>query len=192
MKLDIITDTVNIKFSKKNSIDGIFILNDSTKVCAGNIHKFIIRTHNAVSDPIVLEKEASFNLVRDCAEALLEDPTGKYRALVRYSKMGRGIKVNIELIGPKPIWLAEYQIIGFDFEEIIVPALGGQSINKEMPEGKTLSYKYPFWWNAQFVIGCLAADLRGGVRPGGPGEQGLIHPHGLGLLVIGDEESLSL
>ncbi len=45
------------------------------------------------------------------------------------------------------------ELNGLNFDEILIPALGGQSINKSMPEGTTLPYKYPFWWNAQFVLG---------------------------------------
>jgi hypothetical protein len=49
--------------------------------------------------------------------------------------------------------LIEWKLSGLKLNEVLVPALGGQSIKTSAPLGTALSYKYPFWWNAQFVLG---------------------------------------
>jgi hypothetical protein len=56
--------------------------------------------------------------------------------------------------------MAEWRLDGFALDEVIVPALGGQTLTRDMPAGESVAYKYPFWWNAQFAIGTQA---RGGI-----------------------------
>ena len=85
--------------------------------------------------------------------AVLKSDDKKYFTDLKYVANNSGINLKVFVTAPKPIWLVEWQLSGFEFEEVLVPALGGQSISKDMPNGKTLSYKYPFWWNSQFIIG---------------------------------------
>ncbi|MCF8260913.1 MAG: DUF6259 domain-containing protein [Melioribacteraceae bacterium] len=144
-------DSLRINFAEDFSIDGLFILNESTKVCANGNQKIVIRTRDAVSDPVVLEKITSSEVKDDSVTLNFEDEENS--AQLKFIKNGRGIRAAIHAKAASPIWLVEWQINGFNFEEVLVPALGGQQITKEMPKGKTLSYKYPFWWNSQFVIG---------------------------------------
>lgn len=151
--MEILSNSLRIQFSKANSIDGLFILPKSTKVCADGLHKIIIRTHNAVSDPVVLEKIKYQAHNDEKTELFFESDEKEYSAVIRYSKKNDGIGVHLKANSPKPIWLVELELSGFSFNEVLIPALGGQSISRNMPEGKMLSYKYPFWWNSQFFIG---------------------------------------
>lgn len=153
MRTNIQSDSLRIDFAEDFSIDGLFILKESTKVCADGEQSLIIRTHNAVSDPAVLQKIKSIEPNEDSIQFRFADESEEYSSIVEFVKSTNGVKVKIKTTAPRPIWLVEWKLNGFDFDEVLVPALGGQSISNEMPQGKTLSYKYPFWWNSQFVIG---------------------------------------
>lgn len=147
------SDSLRIDFAEDFSIDGLFILKESTKVCASGEQSLIIRTHNAVSDPTVLQAIKSIEQNQDSTRIYFADESKEYSAIVEFIKSAKGVLVKINVDAPRPIWLVEWKLNGFNFDEVLVPALGGQSISNEMPNGKTLSYKYPFWWNSQFVIG---------------------------------------
>lgn len=151
--MEILSNSIKLQFSPSSSIEGIFILPMGTKVCADGLQKIIIRTHDAVSDPVVLEQIQSHEINDDYAEFYFKNDDGEYSATIRYSGKNEGIRVKLNVKTPKPVWLVELEFSGFMFEELLVPALGGQSISKHMPDGKVLSYKYPFWWNSQFIIG---------------------------------------
>lgn len=153
MTQQIQSDSLRIDFAEDFSIDGLFILKESTKVCAGGEQSLIIRTHNAVSDPTVLQTVKSIEQSQDTIQLYFADESKEYKSVVEFIKSANGVLVKIKIDAPHPIWLVEWKLNGFKFDEILVPALGGQSISNEMPKGKTLSYKYPFWWNSQFVIG---------------------------------------
>lgn len=153
MTTNIQSDSLRIDFAKDFSIDGLFIFKESTKVCAGGEQSIIIRTHNAVSDPTVLQTINSIEQKDNSIQFHFADESEEYSAIVSFLETKKGVKVKLRATAPRPIWLVEWKLNGFDFDEVLVPALGGQSISKEMTKGKTLSYKYPFWWNSQFVIG---------------------------------------
>ncbi len=153
MTQQIQSDSLRIDFAEDFSIDGLFVLKESTKVCAGGEQSLIIRTHNAVSDPTVLQSVKSIEQSQDTIQLHFADESKEYKAVVEFIKSANGVLVKIKVDAPRPIWLVEWKLNGFDFEEVLVPALGGQSISNDMPKGKTLAYKYPFWWNSQFVIG---------------------------------------
>ncbi|MCF8355476.1 MAG: DUF6259 domain-containing protein, partial [Melioribacteraceae bacterium] len=146
------SDSLRIDFAEDLSIDGLFVFPKGTKVCANGKQKIIIRTHNAVSDPVVLEKITSSEITNDTVTIQFDD-NNHYSAKIFFSKSNRGVKVLIRINSAKPIWLVEWELSGLVLDEVLVPALGGQSISNNMPAGKTLSYKYPFWWNSQFVVG---------------------------------------
>lgn len=154
MKHQVNSDSIRIDFTEDFSeIKSLFILPDSTKVCAGGEQSFVIRTYDAVSDPVILEEISSFGINGNSVVLKFADKKNNYKAEINFSSIGNAVKAKIKIEAPKPVWLSEWNLTGFDFEEILVPALGGQSISKDMPVNKTLSYKYPFWWNSQFVIG---------------------------------------
>ncbi len=134
-------------------IEGIFILPDRTKVCAQGILNFFIRTRDALSDPVFLSEYEDVQSDDEKITFRLRDDSGEYSAFFNLTSSGNGIRLRIEVISPEPLWLIEWKLSGFDFDKIIIPALGGQEISGDMPDGSTLSYKYPFWWNAQFALG---------------------------------------
>ncbi|MHB8579251.1 MAG: DUF6259 domain-containing protein [Ignavibacteriaceae bacterium] len=139
-------------------IESILDLISNKKISTGGIQSIVIRVPGAVSDPIILnkatlnksnEKELRFNYF---------DETENYKAELILTSTGEGIWYRIIASAPEPIWLVEWKLSGLNFDEVIIPALGGQSLKKEMSPDTTLSYKYPFWWNAQFVIGMLETN----------------------------------
>ncbi|MBN2413077.1 hypothetical protein JXQ31_15430 [candidate division KSB1 bacterium] len=138
---------------KSSDFDRIFILPKRTDVCLSGKQKILIRSYNAVSEPVVLlafkisEKEDS-GLQID-----FSDTDRQNTAVLFIQSTDLGLRFDISVQAREPVWLIEWQLTGFDFDEIIIPALGGQSISNDMPEETTLSFKYPFWWNAQFAIG---------------------------------------
>ncbi len=134
-------------------IEGIFILPERTKVCAQGILNFFIRTRDALSDPVFLSTYEDFQYEAEKISYRLRDDSGNYAALFNITSSDNGISLKLEVTSPEPVWLIEWKLSGFDFDKIIIPALGGQEISGNMPEGNILSYKYPFWWNAQFVLG---------------------------------------
>lgn len=133
--------------------------------------EFIVRTPDELSEPVHLSNEAVDSRQRDSELSMtLTDPTGKFSGKVDVSRTNHGFGFHLNVKAPKTIWLVEWKITGLLVNSVIVPALGGQVLDKEMPVGTTVSYKYPFWWSAQFVIGQTG---RGGVMLGshdpGPG-----------------------
>jgi hypothetical protein len=127
-------------------------------ICLNGNQSILIRSPHDISEPALLV-HGRFLPRRGCCTYELFDSTRKYRAEIRLDDSEDGLRFSMHVKAPRPIWLVEWRLSGLDAEEIIVPALGGQSLTRSMPVDTTVSYKYPFWWNAQFAIG--AAD-RGG------------------------------
>lgn len=147
---------IEIIFNKNPfHIEGIFILPNRTKVCANGIQNFIIRTPDALSDPVFLTRYEKFGYDDGIISFTLTNDPGDYRVLFNISSSEFGLQFRVSASGPSPIWLVEWKLSGFSFDKVIVPALGGQVLTVNMPEGNVLSYKYPFWWNAQFVEGMI-------------------------------------
>ncbi len=139
-------------------IEGIFILPERTKVCAKGLLNFFIRTRDALSDPVFLSGYRDVIFKEDEISFLLIDDSEKYSAQFNIISSDAGIRIRVDVSAPEPVWLIEWKLSGFDFDKLLIPALGGQEISSKMPEGNTLSYKYPFWWNAQFAMGMKEDD----------------------------------
>ncbi len=122
-------------------------------VCLNGKQSFLLRTLLDVSEPIFMDRCRSFGSSPDGIRFIVTDATGKYTLTVTVVEAGGEIRFGLRAVAPLPVWMVEWQISGLRLKEVIVPALGGQSISDQMPDGNTLSYKYPFWWNARFVIG---------------------------------------
>ncbi|HEX2866959.1 MAG TPA: DUF6259 domain-containing protein [Ignavibacteriales bacterium] len=131
------------------------ILNRETgqRYSADGKQSVVLRVPSHVSEPAILsnldEAEPSPNGVR----LSLSDETGMYKAELYLSEAEEGIRFSLKATGPEPLWMAEWRLSGLEFENVVIPALGGQMLTRDMTPDTTLSYKYPFWWNAQFVIG---------------------------------------
>jgi hypothetical protein len=126
--------------------------------CRNGSQSVIIRSPKHISDPVLLSVLSSFHANDESIHFILTDDTGENKADIKITDSKYGLRFSIKISASEIIWLSEWKLTGFRFDNIIVPALGGQSLSAEMTPGTTLSYKYPFWWNAQFVIGESGGD----------------------------------
>ncbi len=145
-KLEILFDKnpVFIKYIK-NKLTG-------TKFCINGKQTIIIRNPMHVSDPIYLFDVKSFSSNENGFKLIFGDDSGN-TAVIKIISEEDDLKFQINVESAESVWLVEWRVSGFQFEQITIPALGGQTLTKDMTPETTLSYKYPFWWNAQFVIG---------------------------------------
>lgn len=136
-------------------VESFFYLPNSTNVCSHGKQSLILRIPDRVSEPFLLTEVKNINQKENSVSFHLEDVTSEFRANIKITSCEDGIKFNCKVEGNKPIWLIEWKLSGLKLNEVLVPALGGQSIKRNAPLGTFLSYKYPFWWNAQFVLGSI-------------------------------------
>lgn len=128
-------------------------LPDNEKICVNGEQTILVRTATAVSEPVILSQVTHVPSGMAGLHLIFSDSSNQYLADMVITEKEHGIFWRVNVSAPEPIWLIEWKISGLNFDEVIIPALGGQALKKEMPAETTLSYKYPFWWNAQFVIG---------------------------------------
>jgi hypothetical protein len=121
--------------------------------CTDGEQSLIIRVPSKVSDPIFVTRVESTGEIDDGIRVNACDETGRYRVRLDITATGEGLRFDAEVSAPEPVWMAEWRMSGLELSSVILPALGGQALDRRMPIGTMLSYKYPFWWNAQFVIG---------------------------------------
>jgi len=121
--------------------------------CKDGKQMITIRSPLHISDPSAIYILSSFSKTEDEIRFKLVDDENENAAEIIIAETNYGARFKISFSASEVIWLAEWKLSGFLFDNVIVPALGGQSLSKEMTPETTLSYKYPFWWNAQFVIG---------------------------------------
>lgn len=131
-------------------------------VCAGGEQRLLLRLPSEPADPVHLTAVSEVVPSGDALGFTVEDETGRYRVRVGIAASEGGLRFELHAEGPEPIWVVEWKLSGLNLREIIVPALGGQALTAAMPADTQVSYKYPFWWNAQFALGELA-DGAGGV-----------------------------
>jgi hypothetical protein len=125
-------------------------------VCSRGELSAIVRFPHAVSDPVFLTEVRSFVVSDSACTYTLSDSGGSVRGEVRISACAEGLRFDAVIEADSPVWIAEWKLSGLDLDSVLIPALGGQSLSPSMPQGTTLSYKYPFWWNAQFLVGTTA------------------------------------
>lgn len=124
-----------------------------TIFCVNGRQALLLRNPLAISEPVFFTELESVHADEHGFCFILTDESKAHRAEIQVSNSDDDIRFHLKAESPQPIWLVEWKLSGLQFDEVIVPALGGQVLSKEMPTDTTLSYKYPFWWNAQFVIG---------------------------------------
>jgi hypothetical protein len=146
---------LGLGFHQANPSENVDIFNFSncTNVCKSGKQQFLVRRLDAVSEPILLDHQWIDKVTSDEVIILLADQENNYSGKLSIRIGDLGIHYHLDLTTSEHIWLLEWNLSGFEAEEIIVPALGGQSLTEQMPVGTQLSYKYPFWLNAQFIIG---------------------------------------
>jgi hypothetical protein len=123
------------------------------KFCRNGKMSFTVRSPLHISDAVLLYKLKSFSFSEKILKMELSDETDENHAELTLTDSSYGIQFNAKIISSEIIWLAEWKLTGFSVDKVIIPALGGQALLNDMTPETTLSYKYPFWWNAQFVIG---------------------------------------
>jgi hypothetical protein len=131
-------------------------------VLEGGYQRFLLRLPKRPSHPVHLHEVTEVEASEGALAFTVADETGAFTARVRVDAGPEGIRYRMSVAGPEPVWMAEWKIYGLALREVVVPALGGQALTAEMPGETQLSYKYPFWWNAQFALGELA-EGEGGV-----------------------------
>ena len=119
----------------------------------GGTQAMLLRLPGRISDPVFLTEVASADWSADAAAWVLTDKDRAFHASISVRPTPEGLRFDAAVTGPRPVWLAEWKLDGVDVREFILPALGGQSLSSSMPPDTQLSFKYPFWWNAQFAIG---------------------------------------
>ncbi|MGE5411919.1 MAG: DUF6259 domain-containing protein [Clostridiales bacterium] len=138
------------------------IINEETgdKFCINGKQSILLRVPEHISEPAIVFKLQSLVAEESQIKYILSDESLKDKAEITLCPSEFGICFNMKASSSEgPLWLAEWKLSSLNFDEIIIPALGGQSLTKDMTPETTLSYKYPFWWNAQFVIGASKNGL---------------------------------
>lgn len=147
---------ITVDFNATGAIDRI-ILAGGTVISAAGRQSLLLRTPTAVSEPVLLHQVTMEESPPQTLVLRFGNGSPAWMARLTIKATPEGIHFHLTATAPEPIWLAEWRLEGLEIDSVIVPALGGQELNAEMPDEMTLSYKYPFWWNAQFVIGQVAA-----------------------------------
>jgi hypothetical protein len=149
-----ITENLELKISEKPFLITEITDRKSGKVyCKNGRMSLVTRSPEHISDASLLYILESFKVSGNEISLTITDETAENHAELNISDSPYGIRFNLHLRSSEIIWLAEWKLSGFDLDNVIVPALGGQVLSRDMTPETTLSYKYPFWWNAQFVIG---------------------------------------
>jgi hypothetical protein len=135
------------------SVDRVKNLLTGRNLLEGGEQSFIVRLPSRVSDPVFVTRVVSQEWSPLGGKIVALDESGRYRVTLRVTPATDGLRFEADVVAPEPIWMVEWTLKGLDLKRMIVPALGGQALDRRMPVGTQLSYKYPFWWNAQFLIG---------------------------------------
>jgi hypothetical protein len=132
----------------------------ATPLVADGEQLLYVRFPERPSDPVFLYQVDDVEVQEQHVTFRAADASGSVVATCRIDATEAGLQFSLEVTAPEPVWMAEWLLSGLDLADVIVPALGGQAIARQMPAGERLAYKYPFWWNAQFAVGA-ASEERG-------------------------------
>lgn len=155
------TDSISVTFTGPRF--GIAeLVNRRTGACLlrNGTQEILVRHGDQVFDPTFLTRLVSASPSGGGWRFILGDDAGTTTARFVVRPCSDGLQCTMTVRGPRPVWMVEWRTGPLDLREIILPALGGQALSSAMPVDTTLTFKYPFWWNAQFAIGM--AD-RGGL-----------------------------
>lgn len=134
-------------------ISGLKNLATGQAICRRGTHSLVIRLASRVSDPVFLTRIVAVDESAGGLRISVADETFSCTASLFLTVTPEGLRCEAEVTAPEPVWMAEWKISGLGLRSVVVPALGGQALSKRMPAGTTLSYKYPFWWSAPFILG---------------------------------------
>ncbi|MFW5973030.1 MAG: alpha-amylase family protein [Bacteroidota bacterium] len=149
------SSNVSITFDERRPLTGVHLVDrlSERELCAGGEMEIFLRFPNRLSDPVYLRQIVSADSSDGQISMVVTDDSGLHHATIAVRESEQGLRFGLEVEAAEAIWMAEWKLGGFILDEIIVPALGGQVITRDMPSERPLAYKYPFWWNAQFAIG---------------------------------------
>jgi hypothetical protein len=129
------------------------ITNSATMLFTEGRQSILVRTPRCVSDPVFIDHFESAQAIDNGYKLHFSDDSGAFRTTLVIQSCEYGIRFHMHVSGPEPLWLVEWKLSGLNLNQVVIPALGGQAVSDDMPDGTNLAFKYPFWWNAQFVIG---------------------------------------
>ena len=132
-------------------------------ISESDTQRFLVRFPKELSDPVFPNQLRSVEKIAGGVRFELEDEARRARVRCEISVCDDGIRWSVDLDAAEPLWMLEWRIGGLDLSRVIVPALGGQYLGGDMPADTQVTYKYPFWWNAQFGIGELGGEAGGGI-----------------------------
>lgn len=127
-------------------------------LCGGAHQKVIARPMNSVSEPVLFPTLISENYENNHARFVYKSETGEGEAVVDWKIVDSELVIKVRVLMDIPLWMVEWTLEGIQAEKMIIPALGGQCLSDSMRPGTKLDYKYPFWWNAKFVVGEFEND----------------------------------
>lgn len=147
-------DNIEIIFGK-DPLDIVKIIDRKSNeiICKSARQRFLLRIPEEVSDPVLLSSAKWTGFDDNSFRFSCTDRNENYRVDIDMVLTESGVHFQADWQAPQPIWLVEWKIDHLQLNDIFIPALGGQHLRSNMPVGTELSYKYPFWWNAQFAIG---------------------------------------
>ena len=131
----------------------------SGKVVSRNSRQILlVRFPRELSDPVFATDVKSVEQIEGGVRFQVADDEQRVNISCEIVSMADGIRWDAQLTASEPVWMLEWRVGRLDLSRLIVPALGGQYLGSDMPADTQVTYKYPFWWNAQFGIG----EIEGG------------------------------
>jgi hypothetical protein len=131
-------------------------------LCEGSDQLLTIRLPREPSDPIFLREIGDVDATQNSLRFEARDHAGRFKITATVEAGVGGLQFCLAASGTEPILMVEWKIEGLALKKVIVPALGGQALTSSMPPEVQLTYKYPFWWNAQFVLAEVTEDPEAG------------------------------
>lgn len=120
--------------------------------CRGGEMHLLVRSHRDPSEPASLSLVSTTERKGKDLRFVFADAERRVKAEVQMKASDDGIVCACSVHAPWPVWLMEWSLSGIHAAQILVPGLGGQALDGSSNAEYALSYKYPFWWNAQFVV----------------------------------------
>lgn len=158
--IEISNSTLRLDLREENPLRVARMVHGPTDrvVCEDSPQSFLVRFPRELSDPVFATEVLEVTRHDDGVRMVLGDTADRIRVHCTIAASPNGLTWQARVEASEPVWMLEWRITGLDLSRIIVPALGGQYLGADMPADTQVTYKYPFWWNAQFGIG----EMEGG------------------------------
>lgn len=157
--MSITAGDLKINFTKEPFfIEEIVNVRTGKVFCKNGQLSVLVRVPSHVSDPHIIVYPKNIKTTIDNFIIELTDKTENEHATLNIKSENNELHFKLNVSSSEPVWIAEFRLTGFSLDELVIPALGGHSLTKDMTVETRLAYKYPFWWNAQFVLGLIEND----------------------------------